>query len=349
MRGIGSYIDGLLRALMTEQAAWSDLHLRPVIAAGGPDITAGTPLITSRAGWRQQDIGWLLAWIADRRAAGKAGLSLWHALDLQTPLSPLPDRRTVRTVYDLIPLHEPAAVTQIRRHRRLVYRQYLRGLRSCRLVLAISEVSAHDVRETLGVPREGIRVVYPALAPSRSFAPSNGGEQRDLLFVGVPDPTKQAELAIEALAECRRRGHDIRLRYVGHHRPSDTRRLTAAAVSAGVAGHVDFLGRVDHAEVERLYRESVLLGVSRIEGFGLPPAEAIMAGGRVVAGTAPVYREVLGISADFAASADGKGLADAYDAAISRAVTEPPRDMVERFSPRATAASLVAAYEAALG
>ena len=303
-------------------------------------------------------MGFLTSWLADRVALSRNGrdVSLWHVVDPNLPLSPLPKSRTVRTAYDLIAYHEPEAMAQIRRHRRATYRLYARGLQRCRMVLAISHVTAADIRSTLGVPAERIRVVYPAVpvpSPPPPDAPAaevrKPGEAADLLFVGVPDPTKQPELAIAALAECRRRGHDVRLRFAGYQRPWDTIHLARLAEAAGVGDSVDFLGRIDDARLTSLYRRSVLFAVSRIEGFGLPPVEGLMAGGRVVAGSAPVYREVLGDAADFASSADGAGLADAYEAAFSRTATAPAAAFVERFSPRATAAALIAAYEEALG
>ena len=261
---------------------------------------------------------------------------------------------TVRTAYDLIPLHESSALPTIRRpHRRLAYELLLRGLQDCRLVLAISQTTADDIERTLGVPRGRIRVVYPALVPpgpsdARSKNEPEGGAP-DLLFVGVPDPWKQPELAVMTLAECRRRGHDIRLHFCGYQRPADTTSLRALAQQNGVSAHVDFLGRVSRERLIETYKQGVLLAISRHEGFGLPAVEALFAGGRVVAGSAPVFRETLGVAADFAVADDSVALADAYESALGRSTSGPPPALVERFSPHTTAAALVSAYEEALG
>ncbi len=279
---------------------------------------------------------------------------MWHCLDPNLPLSPLAADRTLRTAYDVIPLHEPAALPSYRRpHRRLAYELFLRGLRDCRLVLAISETTADDIERTLGVPRDRIRVVYPALIPPGPPGPrsavENDGREPNLVFVGVPDPWKQPELAITTLTECRRRGHDIRLRFCGYQRPADTARLKALAADRGVTEHVDFLGRVSRERLVETYQRGVLLAVSRHEGFGLPAVEALFAGGRVIAGSAPVFRETLGAAADFAAADDPHALADAYETALGRYANGAPPALVERFSPRSTAAALVGAYEEALG
>jgi glycosyltransferase involved in cell wall biosynthesis len=349
LRGIGRYIAGLLDALVSEQPEWSNQHLRTIVTGDYSPPRAGNAIVTRRATWRRQDTGWWTSWLADRWAISRTRLSLWHALDPNLPLSPLPSRRTLVTAYDLIALHEPAVMARIRAHRRPIYGLYLRSLSRARLVIAISDVTARDLRETLGVAARRIHVVHPALrVPDPPHRPIATDEPPNLLFVGVPDPTKQPELAVAALAELRRRGHRVRLRFVGHHRPSDQADLSALAASHAVGDEVDFLGRVGDAQLTDLYRQSVLLAVSRIEGFGLPPAEALLAGGRVICGTAPVYREVLGDAPEYTRSPDGNGLADAYEAVAARPQPGPPQELVDRLSPRATAAALVGAYQAAL-
>ena len=355
MRGIGRYVAGLMDAVVSEQREWAVEHFRPVITRGVVAPQAVTPIETRRLALRKQDIGPWAALAFDRLAGIRGQATIWHGLDPDAPLSPMPPRRTILTAYDLIPLHEPAAMAQICFHRRAVYNRYLRGLKTARLVLAISRATAEDLQRTLGIPADRIRLIYPAIRPAlrASGAPTGAPPHRssappDLLFVGVPDPTKQPELAIAALAEICRRGHDVRLRFCGYHRPAD--RVRVAAAAAGEVGeYIDYLGRVDDARLTELYGTSVLMAVSRLEGFGLPPVESLLAGGRVVAGDAAAYREVLGDSAHFATTLDGPGLADAYQAAIASERSGPPPELVERYSPRTIAKQLVAAYEEALG
>jgi glycosyltransferase involved in cell wall biosynthesis len=303
-------------------------------------------------GIRPQDTAWLSAWAFDRLSLGGRRPDLWHALDPNTPLSPLGGSRTLMSAYDLNALHEPFLMKQIRAHRRAVYRLYLRRLREARLVLAISNTTGDDVHAALGIPRERIRVVYPAFVPPGDSGAADESHTPDsppdLLFVGVPDANKQPELAISALAELRKRGYDVRLRFCGHQRQSDRERLDRTAAAAAMLDHVDHLGRIDDAQLNALYRSSVLLAVSRREGFGLPPIESLLAGGRVVCGSAPVYRETVGDAATFATRYDGHGLADAYEAAIAHRITAPPEELVRRFSPRTVADGLIAAYESAL-
>ena len=55
----------------------------------------------------------------------------------------------------------------------------------------------------------------------------------------------------------------------------------------------DFLGRIPHAQVEALYRDSVLVFPSYIETVGLPMLEARRHGRHIIASDRPFSREVL--------------------------------------------------------
>lgn len=348
LRGIGRYVESTLRSLIVEQPEWAAHNLRPVVAGGAPGWLHGPVVMTRRAGRRAQDTGWLFAAAADRIAAHRHTLSLWHSTDPTLPLPPLGADRSAVTVYDLIPLHEPAVMARIRPHRRPIYRLYLRLVRRARLVIAISHFVADDVQRTLGVPADRIHVVYPAVTTPavRPSAVTAAASLPDLLFVGVPAPHKGADAAIAALAEIRRRGPAVRLRFVGHHPPRDRARLIAEASAKDVAQAVEFVGRVTDDQLSELYSRSVLLALSRTEGLGLPPIEALMNHGRAVVGNAPVFREALGDAVDYALPEDASVVADAYEMAASRpALAAPPPGIVERFSPRASAAASIAAYE----
>lgn len=350
LRGIGRYVESTVRSLITEQPDWASRNLRPVIADGAPSWITGPTVTTRRARRRAKDTAWLFAAAADRIAARRHTLSLWHSTDPTLPFPPLGADRSAVTVYDLIPLHEPAVMARVRPHRRSLYRLYLRLVRRARLVIAISHHVADDVNRTLGVPADRIHVVYPAVIPRavEPLAVAPRTSISDLLFVGVPAPHKGADSAVAALAEIRRRGPAVRLRFVGHHPPRDRARLIAAAAANGVGDAVEFVGRVTDDQLSELYGQSVLLALSRTEGLGLPPIEALMARGRAVVGSAPVFREALGDAVDYAHPEDAAAVADAYERAVARPVlASAPQQIVDRFSPRACAAASVAAYESA--
>jgi glycosyltransferase involved in cell wall biosynthesis len=352
IRGIGRYVAGLLEALGREEPEWCAEQLGVLVdGAAGPTWPSARTWRTRRAAIRPQDVGWLASAVFDRLAIRGSSPRLWHQTDPGSPFSPVPARRTIATVYDLIPLRDPAVMHRIRPHRRIPYRIYLRNVGKSRLVIAISETTAMDVREVLGVPAERVRVVYPAVVPSTGAGTpkaADGGSEPDFLFVGVPDPHKRPDLAIDALVAFRRINHSGRLTFVGFHPDRDRARLVARARTASVADAVVFRDLVSDRELTALYASSTLMALSRIEGFGLPPVEALLAGGRVIAAREPIYEEVLGDAACYAAEASPDAIAEAMLIATQ---STPPiaalRRLEARFSWRATADALLAAYRTA--
>ena len=179
-----------------------------------------------------------------------------------------------------------------------------------------------------------------ALRPTGDPASDEVPGRVRLLFVGVPDPHKRPELAIEVLAELRRRGTDADLVFIGVHPARDRARLRDQVEAVGLGDDVQFLDRVYDAELAGRYATSVLLATSRTEGFGLPPVEAVLSGGRVAAVPSPAYRETLDGIVPFARDASAVALTDA----VMSALESPPAAgavaaLAERFGPRAAAGS----------
>lgn len=342
----------MIGALVREEPAFVESRVRFLVAAGQDPPADGLASIpTARARVRPQDIGWAVAAVADRRAARGLGPAWWHQTDPMLPWSPAPRERTLATAYDLIPLHEAAVWQAIRPHRRLLYRAYLGALRKARGVVTISTETAADLQRTLGIPADRIRIVPPAIvAPAPGAPVALDPDAPLLLFVGVMDPHKRPELALEALAALRRRRPGAGLAFVGPSPAARVADLERAAAALGLADAVAFRGRVSDEELSALYRRGVLLAVSRIEGFGLPPVEAILAGGRAVAVPTPIYREVLGSAATYAVSDQPAAIADAVEDALTDLVSDPQRAaLAARFAPRASATLLRAAYEELTG
>ena len=348
IRGIGRYLDGVVGALVREEPAFVEARVRFLVGAGQDPPADDLPFITTtRTRVRPQDLGWAVAALADRRAARGVGSAWWHQTDPMLPWSPVPRERTLATAYDLIPLHEAAVWRAIRPHRRLLYRAYLGALQKASGIVTISSETAADLHRTLGIPPDRIRVVPPAIVLPAPDAPTALDPDAPLLlFVGVMDPHKRPELALEALAALRRRTPGATLAFVGPSPAARVEDLGRAAAALGVADAVAFRGRVPDEELAALYHRGVLLAVSRIEGFGLPPVEAILAGGRTVAVPTPIYREVLGGAATYAVSDQPAAIADAVEDALTDPVSDPQRAaLAARFAPRASAARLRAAYE----
>jgi glycosyltransferase involved in cell wall biosynthesis len=352
-RGIGRYVAGVVGALVGEQPAWARRHLGLLVA--GYDVAAcravSTCWRTARTPLRPQDIGWLVAAAADRFAARSPLPDLWHQTDPSLPIGPLAPSRTLMAAYDVIPLLDSEVMRGIRAHRRLLYRQYLQRLPAARAVVAISERTARDLVAQLGVASSRIEVVYPPVQALAVRHPDGRqlGQPDGLLFVGVPEPHKRPELAIQALAAARRLLPDLTLDFVGHHPPAIRAHLKDVTAAYDLRGSVRFRDQIGDHELAELYRSRILLAVSRIEGFGLPPVESLLTGGRVVAVPVDVYHEVLGDAATFATSDEPAAVA----AAIRDALSGPPAETAvtrlrKRYAPATVAARLVEVYERAV-
>lgn len=148
-----------------------------------------------------------------------------------------------------------------------------------------------------------------------------------LLCVGRLNARKNLANTIEAALASGRATEESPLVIVGEPqgRSAD---LPAAVTEAVDRGAVRFLGFIDDAELAWLYRNtSLLLFLTRDEGFGLPVLEARYFGAPVVVSDIPVFREILGPNASYADPDDVSAIADTIRAAPKRTATMGPSDL----------------------
>ena len=205
----------------------------------------------------------------------------------------------VVTVHDIAVFRHPEAFPPWTRTyaRRVVPRV----LREARLVLAVSEFTASELVEVLGIPREKIRVVPNAVeAPFTPDGPRAKGDY--VLTVGTLEPRKNLARTIEATRKL-----GVELRVVG------------ASGWGGVEAegtHVRMLGEVDDAELARQYRGArVVVYPSLYEGFGIPVLEAMAVGTPVVTSRGGATEEVAGGAAVLVDPLDVDSIAAGIEAA----------------------------------
>lgn len=294
-RGIGRYVRGMASAVAKlgddlVGGIWVVGERGPVVAPFLPRVVS--PRSGGITGRFPESARRLLAM---REAVARSGAIAVHATDPQRPCIPRTDL-TVVTVYDLIPLRERALLQSWRADHRLVYRRYLDQIARAAHVVAISQATAADVHERLGVPSHRIHVVYPWVAPPPTApdARSPDGGVPTFLVVGALDQHKQPELALGAFALVRAR-LTARLRFIGPGDADQRQRLRQLSRQLGVADSVSIEQRIPDSELELAYRSAVaLVSTSRLEGFGLPPVEALLRGTPVVAVDTPTARETIG-------------------------------------------------------
>jgi glycosyltransferase involved in cell wall biosynthesis len=161
-----------------------------------------------------------------------------------------------------------------------------------------------------------------AVRAARPFA----GEAPAILSVGRLEAYKRVDRLIRAFGVLSRDGAAL-LQLVVIGSGPDRARLEALAADLCPEGSVRFLGRVEDAELHRWLRTaSVLCSLSEHEAYGLAPAEALVAGARVVLSDIPAHTQFTASGrADFVdPRADEAALAKTLLHALNNAVPLSP-------------------------
>jgi alpha-1,3-rhamnosyl/mannosyltransferase len=184
--------------------------------------------------------------------------------------------------------------------------------RGARLVLCDSEATRRAAIEDWHVSEERTRTVLPGPGrpPAAGGGLPGGLPSEFFLAVGALEPRKLPGLLAEAHRRARRGGLRAGLVFAGDGP------LRAELERGGAT----VLGHTDDATLDALYGRALALAcVSREEGFGFTPLEALARGTPAVVSDLPVFRETLGEGALRVASGDP----DALAAALLRLEREP--------------------------
>ncbi|MFE3999792.1 glycosyltransferase family 4 protein [Nocardioides sp. YIM B13467] len=193
-------------------------------------------------------------------------------------------------------------------------------------VVANSRASRDVLTHTVKVLERRTTVVYngvpgpESVAAARSRTPN---EALRLVLVGRLSPRKGTDVALEALAEVRRRGIDARLRVCGSVFAGYEwfeQELRSRASDSDLAGNVEFLGYVAEPATE-LEQADVVLVPSRVEPFGNVAVEALLAERPLIASRVQGLAEIVtdGGTGLLVTPGDANDLADA----IQRLATDP--------------------------
>jgi glycosyltransferase involved in cell wall biosynthesis len=290
------------RSLVAALRMRSDVDVIEI--GGGPLLTRGT--LRKRANTLRQDFVWY-PWLGRRRAA-EEGADVYHCPIPRAPLTkgkpPL-----VVTVHDLVPVLFPETMTPwSRAYGRATLKPVLRA---ADVIVTPSQDTANDLNRLLGVTPERIRVVLNGVDEIffSTALPAPPPEKPFVLFVGSPEPRKNLPRLIEAVALLRSRGYPHQLLVVG----------------GGGWGAVDLnsdlvtlAGQVSDERLHTLYSQAACLALPSLhEGFGLPAAEAMAAGGPVVAGRSGALPEIVGNAAVLVDPFDVLSIAEGIERAFA--------------------------------
>jgi glycosyltransferase involved in cell wall biosynthesis len=308
-RGVARYIAEHTKAL---------IELAPeTIAAVGLEQSAPIP-----PSMQSLEGSGLIGWDPAARDAGRPIPGIYHVMspfEMTTTLDEVwpawirrSDARLVVTLYDLIPLvmRDDYLTESSWGHMGTVWTARLGLIRAAHQVLTISERTAEDAIERLGIPERRITVVHSGVSSHHSSLVRTREEAVDLLrrqrpriragfllYVGGDDARKNMEGTIRAYARlpaALRREHQLVIACrIGPLRRFELRTFAA---SLGIGrDEIELTGFVSEEELAALYRAcGLFIFPSLYEGAGLPILEAMSCDAPVAASNSSSIPELLG-------------------------------------------------------
>lgn len=189
-------------------------------------------------------------------------------------------------------------------HRRTpTWKANIRSIKQIRHIIAISHYTKNELMNTLGIPEERIHVIpngvdhqkfHPVTDPQKpSFLSS---EDRVLLYAGSEEKRKNLGVVLTVLSEIVKDMPQVKLIKVGGPGDGISPETCIREINRlGLSRNVYFTGTVSDTELLTLYNiADVFVFPSLIEGFGLPPLEAMACGCPVIASDSTSIPEVVG-------------------------------------------------------
>ncbi len=302
-----------------------------------------------RAWWRTVDMPIQLA---------RDGISLYHGLSNELPLTIKGVCPSVVTVHDVIYRRCPADYSAI--DRQLYDFKYGRSARIATRVVAISECTKRDIINDYDIDPDKIDVIYQGVDPIFSLDIDTakkadvrkryGLPERFILAVGTVQPRKNQLLAVRALEHLPKA---VKLVIVGNMAGKYGDMVRREIERRGLSDRV-LHPKVEFTDLPAVYACADLSSyTSRYEGFGLPVVESITAGTPVIACSGSCLEEAGGDGALYVNPDDVEAYVEAarhllddrifYDKTVRQGQRH-----VRRFSADAFAKSTMATYRKAI-
>jgi glycosyltransferase involved in cell wall biosynthesis len=316
--GIGNYVQGLVE-LLPRVAPQHEYLLYSNRRLDSPFPEGAFLQRTDAAFRRCPGSFWLLGRGAHlaRRDALDVYWSTQAILPLRMPFGVL----KIVTVYDMVWLRFPETMT---RYVLLVQSLCARkAIAEADYVVVISRSTQDELIQSLGVPREKTKIVYPGVADryrpqdqakaadyiSRKF----GVPVRYMATVGTVEPRKNLKLLVEVLRILKGRGQlDCPLFVAGASGQKSSPLFQQIQAAGLTEKDIRFLGYVPDDDMPSFYAGAqVFLFPSLYEGFGIPLVEAMACGVPVISSNAPCMPEVLGDAAILEPVTSAEGFATA--------------------------------------
>ena len=283
---------------------------------------------------------------------------LYHGLAFVSPL--LLTKPSLITVYDLSFLHYPQVLSASRR----LYLRLFTALscRRARRVIAISQSTARDLHDSLGIALDKIDVAPPGYDPTiykrlpeaeiAAFRARRNLPERFWLFLGTLEPRKNLPKLLQAYAALPE-SERLPLILAGG-KGWDFEAIFQTIERYNLSSWVQLPGYLPVEELPLWYNSAeVFLYPSVFEGFGIPVLEAMACGTPVIISDASSLPEVAGSAGitlpPHAVDQWTQALQRAHgDAAWRKQATEQGYAQAKRYSWQLTAVQTINSYQQAL-
>ena len=281
-------------------------------------------------------------------------IDVYHGLSNELPFRKPHGLKTVLTVHDLIFLRFPEYYGMIDVS---IYKWKLKhACESADVIVAVSQQTANDLKDFLGVDPSKIRVIYQGCHSSfyRTSSPEQIEQVRKkyelpkefLLYVGTLEKRKNAGLIIKALS---RVGHNIPLVLVG--KPTKyIAELEGLIKRYDLRERVKFIYTAAFADLPAFYQAaSLFVYPSVFEGFGIPIVEAIASGVPVITSNGSCFSEAGGPHCIYVNPSNPEELADSItmvleNSGLRTTMVDGSKTYISKFAPAVIAGELMKVY-----
>ena len=271
--------------------------------------------------------------------------AVYAAADLASPFFSIPTVVALRnlniydhTYYDTLRLRVLEKLVRI-------------GIRRASRMIFPSQAAADAISQRLDLPRNIVRVV-PHGVDTHTFDRTSDREGGTpyLFLPAAVERHKNIEVLIDAIPHLA--NSEIEIRIVGTMTtdPAYVAELLARADRLGITNRLRLLGPVPYEKVVAYYRGAIaLVFPSKLETFGHPMLEAMLAGTPVIASNIPAFREIGKMAALFFPPDDAVALATAVDVVLSDSgrkeeLVEQGRDQAASYSWESSTNDLCAVF-----
>ncbi len=222
-------------------------------------------------------------------------------------------------------------------------------------IIAVSQFTKKDIVSTLKVNEKKVDVVYEASDDFKVIKNKDTKYKNYFMYVGNVFAHKNVGSVLSSFEKISKEKKDLSLIFVG--KEDFLYKKLKQHVSKNFKDlNIIFLHNVSDEELSILYRNAIaLIRPSLMEGFSLPPLEALESEGIVLASDIPVHREILKDSVFYFDQFNTDDILDKMKMVLELSeseknkMIEKAQTLVRKYSWKKTAQETLNIYESSLG